>query len=328
MLLALILACSGGPPDSAPASSEPTVRFTWMGVTNWLVETPESTLLLDAFFTREAGTSASHPDGIEAMERQLSAAGVGSVDHILVGHSHFDHALDVGTAAIALGAQVWGSETTCRIAQAQGLPEEQCTVLSQGSVVESIPGLVLRAARSPHWWPTVGSIGTYEILESIPEASQVGSAPNGGVLTLHLDFGQPGSVIFQNSLGPLSDDDGSEEDYRANLIWLTEETGPSDAWLGCPNCTSSAEPFLEYFDLLTPEAFVAHHWDNALGSPEAGLSSPFSATEPYREAILSSGVSEFIPRQYFESWELRDGDWMQRDTHPIQLAIGLHPDGP
>ena len=73
---------------------------------------------------------------------------------------------------------------------------------------------------------------------------------------------------------------------------------------------------------------VFHHWDNALGSPEAGLSSPFSATEPYREAILSSGVSEFIPRQYFESWELRDGDWMQRDTHPIQLAIGLHPDGP
>ena len=328
MLIALLLACSAAPQDSAPDSLESSVRFTWMGVTNWLVETPESTLLLDAFFTREGGTSASSPAGIEAMERQLAAAGIASIDHIIVGHSHFDHALDVGTAATALGAQIWGSETTCRIAQAQGVPEEQCTVLTQGSVIDDIPGLVLRAARSPHWWPTVDAIGTYEILDSIPDPNEVGAAPNGGVLTFHLDFGPSGNIIFQDTLGPLTDDDGSSENYLSNLSWLVEDTTTCDAWLSCPNCTSTPDPLLEYFELFKPTSFVAHHWDNALGSPEDGLSTPFSAPSPYLDAIAMTGANEFIPRQYFESYELRAGTWSRRDVHPIQEVFDLDPMGP
>ena len=328
VLVLLALSCSSAPEPATAAAPDPAVEFTWMGITNWLVQTPHSTVLLDAYFSRPQEGNASTPEGIETLLTVLDHAGVTEIDHIFVGHSHFDHALDAGTAAIATGAQLWGSPTTCLIADAQGLPADRCTLLTQGDALSPSEDIDLRVARTPHWWPTVSGIGTHEELDDKPDEARVGDAPHGGVLTMHLNFGLHGTAVFQNTLGPLNADDGSGEDYPANLAWLVDDQPPVDAWLTCPNCTSTADPLVAYVDALEPGAIVAHHWDNALQRPTDGLATGFLEPSSFTETVERTGVTAFVPTQLFERFELREGDWMRLNSSPIQAALDLDPDGP
>ena len=196
------MACLQTPNDSAQKRQSSAVRFTWMGVTNWLVETPESTILLDAYFSRPADGAASEKAGIQSLQRHLEWAGLEQVDHIVVGHSHFDHALDAGTAALATGAQVWGSSTTCWIAMAQGLNEKRCSVIDQGDELSEVKGVQIRVGAQPalvahrfgNWDPC--HVGRYA------GSIEVGDAPHGGVLTMHLDFGTMARGVSEYS-GPL-----------------------------------------------------------------------------------------------------------------------------
>jgi hypothetical protein len=92
-----VRAPSGGlAPETGP------VELKYLGVGGWILRTPRSTLLTGTLMTRpsllDVGFGASlAPDAVE-IARGLEHVGASSLDEtvaILVGHGHYDHALDV-----------------------------------------------------------------------------------------------------------------------------------------------------------------------------------------------------------------------------------------
>lgn len=113
--------------SSAPyaASSKPSeaVSIAYLGAAGWAVDAGTHTLLVDPYFTRvdvEDRTRTLEPDSA-AIERFSPKR----AEVILVGHSHYDHLLDVPAIAARTRAFVVGSESTLRIARAAGTPDSR-----------------------------------------------------------------------------------------------------------------------------------------------------------------------------------------------------------
>ena len=146
VIVLLTLSLSTSPRPAAQAS--PRVRLTWVAVTTWLLEIGDTRLLLDAYFTRPsqplflpnsggAYTFEPKPSDRATVETMLAALNIrpNSLDYILSGHSHYDHALDVPLVAEITGAKVVGPQSTCLQMQAEGLPSAQCTRVDGGEAL-------------------------------------------------------------------------------------------------------------------------------------------------------------------------------------------------
>ena len=67
-------------------------RITWLGTAGFVIQSPETTLLVDPFLTRPGLTRIMRriiPDDL-AIARHVPA----KVDAVLCGHSHYDHVAD------------------------------------------------------------------------------------------------------------------------------------------------------------------------------------------------------------------------------------------
>ncbi len=110
-----------------PGPGAVTVR--WLGTAGFAIEHGGHTLLIDPYVTRaplrRCIVSALRPD-LEAI-----AAHVPRADAIVVGHSHFDHVLDVPAIAKATGATVFGSVSAANLCRASGVPEAQIDVVER-----------------------------------------------------------------------------------------------------------------------------------------------------------------------------------------------------
>jgi L-ascorbate metabolism protein UlaG (beta-lactamase superfamily) len=122
-------------PGSITAQGEP-IKLKYFGAAGWEITDGEIKVLVDPYLTRiKLGTGPSiSPDD----ERATVARGdifvsdtllidslITDADFILVHHSHFDHLADVPYIARITGAKVVGTETTCNILRAYGIPDEQ-----------------------------------------------------------------------------------------------------------------------------------------------------------------------------------------------------------
>ncbi len=294
--LLLLAACHGPPPDSA-AAPRPVHgwELTWLGVTTWLLRTPDTTLLLDAYLSRPVlGQEGSTADGMALLEGILDAEGVDRVDHVLVGHAHFDHAVDAGAAALASGAALWGNATTCEIAAAQGLPDDRCHVLADGDTAD-LGSLTLRAHAVLHQGPTTAA-GAYGAWDAPPDPTDVGLAPHGGALAFRLED-DVGSVLFHDSLGPPTGDDGSGYDHAAALGRLAAGP-PSTLWLGAVDQAEDAEALNAVLDAVRPSWVVPHHFDGVVPDLSAGLAAPFSAPAFVGDVVQARGLSLRAPDAY------------------------------
>ena len=316
---ALALLCAACVSCGGPAIEG--VELTWLGTTNWLVRTRSTTILLDAFFSRpRLGVEGSLPEGIADLERILEAAGVRSVDAIVIGHSHYDHAVDAGTAALTTGAPLYGTSTTCLIARAQGLPAERCHLLDHGDAIR-VGDIDLRAVRTIHWWPE--SVGAHNELTEPPTLAEVSVAPHGGVLSLSMSFPSAGvssTVFYQNTLGPLDGDDGSGLDYRALLSEAAVPAGQS-IWLACGDCSDSPQELVDYLNILAPRVVIPHHWDGLMPSYATGVPGPFSPPQAFSEAMASQNV--LPPLQYFDRFVLQGDTIVRAESSPVRDAFGL-----
>jgi len=116
-------------PDSPPAASG-RVRVRWLGTAGYALSCDGYELLIDPYVTRPGLARVLFgrvsPD-LDALARVIPRA-----DAILVGHSHFDHALDVPAIARRTGAKVFGSRSTGHLLAAAGVPPEQFGELAAG----------------------------------------------------------------------------------------------------------------------------------------------------------------------------------------------------
>ncbi|HWM86005.1 MAG TPA: MBL fold metallo-hydrolase [Kofleriaceae bacterium] len=103
------------------------LELTWLGTAGFRLRYQGQTLLIDPYLTRLPlrrflSRRVARPD-TDAIARHIDGA-----DAVLVGHSHFDHVLDVPFVARATGARVYGSRSTAHLMGLSGLAHQAVEV--------------------------------------------------------------------------------------------------------------------------------------------------------------------------------------------------------
>ncbi len=131
-LLFLLVFCLA---PSATAQKDP-IQLKYLGTAGWEISDGTITVLVDPYISRfklGTGPGISDDDKRATVKRSDIVVSdtltidslITKVDFILVHHSHFDHLSDVPYIAKKTGAKVIGTETTCNILRAYGIPNEQ-----------------------------------------------------------------------------------------------------------------------------------------------------------------------------------------------------------
>lgn len=95
----------------------------WLGTAGFVLEHGQSTLLFDPFLSR-MGLITTVARRLRPFEETLRRE-IPRADDILIGHAHYDHAMDAPSIALRTGATIYGSPSTANIARAAGVPEAQ-----------------------------------------------------------------------------------------------------------------------------------------------------------------------------------------------------------
>ena len=110
----------------------------WLGTAGFRIEHRGHVVLIDPYLTR--ASLAQCILGPVSPDEQVLARETAAADAILVGHTHFDHALDVPAIARRTGARVFGSWSAASLCLSHGVaPGRVHIVESEGSSVQSGP---------------------------------------------------------------------------------------------------------------------------------------------------------------------------------------------
>lgn len=114
--------------DRAPPAVD-ALTVTWFGSSMLLFDDGETQILIDAFVTRpalhEVILDTPLRSDAAAINRFLLDFRLDRLAAIIPGHTHFDHALDIGAIANRSRAVVVGSASAANIARGGGVPDDQ-----------------------------------------------------------------------------------------------------------------------------------------------------------------------------------------------------------
>jgi L-ascorbate metabolism protein UlaG (beta-lactamase superfamily) len=116
--------------EATPLGLPPGLDIEWLGVAGYRLTYQGHTLLIDPYFSRVSLASVIRreralPDP-ELLERALQPPG--EVVGVLVGHTHFDHAVDTPAIARRFGCPALGSASLARLMRLHGLGEQAVEV--------------------------------------------------------------------------------------------------------------------------------------------------------------------------------------------------------
>jgi L-ascorbate metabolism protein UlaG (beta-lactamase superfamily) len=140
--------------DPAPAISAPPrsgVRITYLGTNAYLLESRDTVLLIDPYFSRQSlFRTALHLEPVR--ETNLIARWTREhpkIDAVLVTHGHIDHLFDVPPIVGATGAKLIASATSVEIATSTGVPAKQARAARPGSTL-SVKSAVIHVLPATH----------------------------------------------------------------------------------------------------------------------------------------------------------------------------------
>jgi L-ascorbate metabolism protein UlaG (beta-lactamase superfamily) len=118
------------------SAQDDAIQLKYFGTAGWQITDGNITVLIDPYISRVklgTGPGVSPKDTRKTVARSdrfvsdtlLIDSLITGADFILAHHSHFDHLADVPYIAKKTGAKVIGTETTCNILRAYGIPNEQ-----------------------------------------------------------------------------------------------------------------------------------------------------------------------------------------------------------
>lgn len=111
------------------------LQASFLGVAGVHLSDGQTDLLIDGFFSRpsllKAGFTGISPD-IAAIKAGLHRAGISKLAAVLVGHSHYDHAMDSPEIVSQTGAVLVGSESTLNIGRGYRLSEDELVLVREG----------------------------------------------------------------------------------------------------------------------------------------------------------------------------------------------------
>ena len=139
------------PPSAISAPPRSGVRITYLGTNAYLLESRDTILLIDPYFSRQSlFRTALHLEPVP--ETNLMAAWLRDhpkIDAVLVTHGHIDHLFDVPPIVRATGAKLIASATSVELATSAGVPTKQARVVRTGSTL-SVKGAVIHVLPATH----------------------------------------------------------------------------------------------------------------------------------------------------------------------------------
>jgi len=216
-----LLSAAWAAPVPAEAAATNNVTVTWLGVTTLLFDDGETQILIDGFFSRPslADMIFDRPVANDAatINYALNEYGMRRLAAIIPTHSHFDHAMDVGSIANRSSASILGSASTIAIARGAGVPEDQITLVSDGGryTFGRFDITLLPSTHAPIGWrAAVPFAGRIEAPLKMPQP--VSAFREGGSYTIVVAHPE-GTAVVQGSAGfP----DKALEDVPADVVLL------------------------------------------------------------------------------------------------------------
>lgn len=227
------------------------LQASFLGVAGVHLSDGQTHLLIDGFFSRpsllKAGFTRVSPD-IAAIEAGLRRAGISKLSAVLVGHSHYDHAMDSPEIVRQTGAVLVGSESTINIGRGYRLAEDEMVLVRERELlvfgrfrVAFIPSMHNRT------YLARGGIRN----PLIPPA-HISTYRDGKCYTVLVEHPE-GSIMVQDSAGYLP---GSLEGYRADIALLAA------AGLGRAPATYRDEFFHETAIAVGAKRVIPIHFDD------------------------------------------------------------------
>jgi L-ascorbate metabolism protein UlaG (beta-lactamase superfamily) len=110
-----------------PLTLPPGLELTWIGTAGFRIAYERTVVWIDPYVTRLPLGALLRRRAVPASEQAI-ARWIDRADAILVGHTHFDHALDVPAIARRSGCRVYGSRSLAHLMQLHGLAQQAVVV--------------------------------------------------------------------------------------------------------------------------------------------------------------------------------------------------------
>lgn len=136
--------------EAAPLGLPPGLELQWLGVSGYRMTYEDSTIFIDPYVSRAPLKSlllrrtALHDN--KMIDRYIYPHG--KVEGVLVGHTHFDHAIDAPQIARKFGAKAYGSSSLQTLMNLHGLAGQ--TVVAQAGKTYELGPFNVRFIRSAH----------------------------------------------------------------------------------------------------------------------------------------------------------------------------------
>jgi L-ascorbate metabolism protein UlaG (beta-lactamase superfamily) len=261
--------------EDFPGHAAPQVRVRWLGTAGFEITAGGTSILIDPYVTRaRLSTCALAP-----LEPDLGeiARITPRADAIIVGHTHFDHALDVPAIARRTGATVFGSKSAVALCRASAIPEAKVVDVERDSSAQPFTAEVgpfkLRFAASAHSRFMLGRVpfpGEIQDCDHVPLRTEKYRC--GAVFRVEIEvFGR--TIVHLGS---------------AEIVERVTPPKEVDLLLLCVAGWQSSQGFPERVArALDPKAVLLSHWDNffrPLDQPLAAL--PAMGVEKLTERLI------------------------------------------
>ena len=292
-----------------PEAVDGGLSAMWLGVTTVLVDDGETQILIDGFFSRP-----SLADGLLRRPVDNDAATINYALHeygmrrlavIIPGHSHFDHAMDVGAVARRSKVSVLGTESTANIARGAGVAEDQ--IIVAGSETHEFGQFSVRLVPSRHgpigWRGSVPLEGTIDEPLTLPAPLQ--SMRMGGALSIVIEHPQ-GTILVQSTSGFVA---GALQGIQADLVLLCS-FGLS--WLG----RDYAEAYWQEMVTTTgASAVMPMHFDD--------FTRPFGEVVPFPRVLDDIEKTSTWFESFRDTWDL--DTQLYKPTFGRRIAVYAPP---
>ncbi len=227
-------------------SLPPGLSLQWLGTAGFRFTYQGYTLLVDPYFTRPSMRAVASRKAALADDQEIRKY-VSACDAVLLGHTHFDHAMDAPAIARLFGATVYGSSSTRKLMSLYGL-ERQAVEVECHKTYELGPFEVT----------FVGSLHSKLVLGL--------AVPSGGEFTCdHLDDLAAGKYRCGETYGIHIKVAGVTFYHQGSANLIEENIIHSDIdffLAGIAGRSFTPRYFERILSKLKPKVIIPHHFDN------------------------------------------------------------------
>ncbi len=223
----------------------PGVSLRWLGTAGFAISYQGTTLVTDPYLTRRSFGHVAR-GRVLIPDPALAPGFVPHCDAVLMGHTHFDHALDAPVIAAAHGCPVYGSASMTHLMGLHGLADQAVTVTPHEPM--EIGPFVVRFVPSVHSKLLLGF--------AIPQEGEITCDHCEHMTNKHFNCGQVWGIHIEVA--------GTSLFHMGSCDLLDDElTRPAEWFLAGIAGRGSTPRFWErVLKRIQPRVLIPHHYDN------------------------------------------------------------------